>query len=126
MTKTTKGVRRPTREQLAERQREREARYAAMQKAHPAVATGVQTPAVAKAAKAAKPKSDRNVAPRPTSFSLLTRGVEHRDGKMDSMILNFKLGSRNLCKAILATGRTHGPMTEEGQIEAVRYAYNLM
>lgn len=132
MTKTTKGVRRPTREQLAERQREREARYAAMQKAHPAITTGVQTPAVAKAAKAAKapkaakPKSDRNVAPRPTSFSLLTRGVEHRDGKMDSMILNFKLGSRNLCKAILATGRTHGPMTEEGQIEAVRYAYNLM
>lgn len=30
MTKTTKGVRRPTREQLAERQREREARYTEM------------------------------------------------------------------------------------------------
>lgn len=129
MTKTTKGVRRPTREQLAERQREREARYTEMQKAHPAIAQSVKTPAVAKAAKAAKaakPKSDRNVAPRPASFSLLTRGVEHRDLKMDAMALNYKLGSRDLCKAILATKRTHGPMTEAEQIEAVKYAYNLM
>jgi len=129
MTKTTKGVRRPTREQLAERQREREARYAEMQKTHPAIAQSVKTPAVAKAAKAAKPvkpKADRNVAPRPASFSLLTRGVEHRDLKMDAMALNYKLGSRDLCKAILATKRTHGPMTEAEQIEAVKYAYNLM
>lgn len=129
MTKTTKGVRRPTREQLAERQREREARYTEMQKAHPAIATRVQTPAAAKAAKApkpAKPKADRNVAPRPSTFSLLTRGVEHRDAKMDAMVRNMKFGSRDLCKAILATGRTHGPMTEAEQIEAVRYAYNLM
>lgn len=129
MTKTTKGVRRPTREQLAERQREREARYAEMQKSHPAIATRVQTPAAAKAAKApkpAKPKADRNVAPRPSTFSLLTRGVEHRDAKMDAMVRNMKFGSRDLCKAILATGRTHGRMTEAQQIEAVRYAYNLI
>lgn len=126
---TKKGTRRPTPEALAEKQRQREQRYAEMQKTRPAIATRVQTPAAAKAAKApkpAKPKADRNVAPRPSTFSLLTRGVEHRDAKMDAMVRNMKFGSRDLCKAILATGRTHGPMTEAEQIEAVRYAYNLM
>lgn len=34
-------------------------------------------------------------------------------------------GSKDLCAAILATGKTHGPMTDEQQIAAVEYAYDI-
>ena len=34
-------------------------------------------------------------------------------------------GSKDLCAAILATGKTHGPMTEAQQIAAVEYAYSI-
>jgi hypothetical protein len=34
-------------------------------------------------------------------------------------------GSRDLCAAILATGKTHGPMTEAQQIAAVKYAHRI-
>jgi hypothetical protein len=34
-------------------------------------------------------------------------------------------GSKDLCAAILAAGKTHGPMTEEQQIAAVEYAYGI-
>ena len=34
-------------------------------------------------------------------------------------------GSKDLCAAILATGKTHGPMTEAQQIAAVKYAHNI-
>lgn len=35
------------------------------------------------------------------------------------------IGSKDLCAAILATGKTHGPMTEAQQIAAVEYAYGI-
>jgi hypothetical protein len=34
-------------------------------------------------------------------------------------------GSKDLCAAILATGKTHGPMTEAQQIAAVKYAHRI-
>ena len=34
-------------------------------------------------------------------------------------------GSKNLCAAILASGRTHGPMTPEQQLSAIQYAHSV-
>ena len=34
-------------------------------------------------------------------------------------------GSKDLCAAILATGKTHGPMTEAQQIAAIKYAHHV-
>lgn len=34
-------------------------------------------------------------------------------------------GSKDLCAAILATGKTHGPMTEAQQIAAIEYAHDI-
>jgi len=34
-------------------------------------------------------------------------------------------GSKALCAAILNSGKLHGPLTEEQQIKAVEYAYNI-
>ncbi|RPI58620.1 MAG: hypothetical protein EHM48_09960 [Planctomycetaceae bacterium] len=39
--------------------------------------------------------------------------------------LSATLGSKDLCAAILATGRTHGPMTEAQQIAAIEYAHDI-
>lgn len=39
--------------------------------------------------------------------------------------LSATLGSKDLCAAILATGKTHGPMTEAQQIAAVEYAHDI-
>jgi hypothetical protein len=38
---------------------------------------------------------------------------------------SLRFGSKALCAAILRTGRTHRPMTEAEQIEAVRYAHDI-
>ncbi len=35
------------------------------------------------------------------------------------------LGSKDLCAAILAAGKTHGPMTEAQQIAAIEYAHDI-
>lgn len=35
-------------------------------------------------------------------------------------------GSKDLCAAILATGKTHGPMTQEQQIAAIEYAHSVL
>jgi len=35
-------------------------------------------------------------------------------------------GSKDLCAAILATGKTHGPMTEAQQIAAIEYAHSVV
>jgi hypothetical protein len=72
-----------------------------------------------------KRKGSRKANARLVGDSLLTRGVEHKDVKMEAMALGFTLGSKALCAAILATGRTHGPMTEAAQMEAVRYAHDI-
>jgi hypothetical protein len=45
--------------------------------------------------------------------------------KMRHIIEDAFFGSKNLCAAILATGRTHGPMTPEQQIAAVEYAHSV-
>lgn len=34
-------------------------------------------------------------------------------------------GSKDLCAAILAAGKTHGPMTEAQQIAAIEYAHDI-
>jgi hypothetical protein len=39
--------------------------------------------------------------------------------------LSATLGSKDLCAAILAAGKTHGPMTEAQQIAAIEYAHDI-
>lgn len=73
----------------------------------------------------AKRNESRKANARLVGDSLLTRGVEYRDAKMDAMALGFTLGSKALCAAIFATGRTHGPMTVDAQLEAIRYAHGI-
>jgi len=47
------------------------------------------------------------------------------DPKTRHIIEDAFYGSKNLCAAILATGRGHGPMTEEQQIAAIEYAHSV-
>ena len=47
------------------------------------------------------------------------------DPKTRHMIEDAFYGSKNLCAAILATGRTHGPMTQEQQTAAIEYAHSI-
>ena len=45
--------------------------------------------------------------------------------KTRQLIDDAFFGSKNLCAAILATGRTHGPMTHEQQVAAIQYAHSV-
>lgn len=45
--------------------------------------------------------------------------------KMRHIIADAFYGSKNLCAAILATGKTHGPMTQEQQTAAIEYAHSI-
>lgn len=45
--------------------------------------------------------------------------------KMRHVIADAFYGSKNLCAAILATGKTHGPMTQEQQTAAIEYAHSI-
>ena len=45
--------------------------------------------------------------------------------KMRHVITDAFYGSKNLCAAILATGKTHGPMTQEQQTAAIEYAHSI-
>lgn len=74
---------------------------------------------------AAERKKPRNVSPRHNTASLLMQGMAFRDPKTEAMMNDLKFGSRNLCRAILETGRTHEAMSEAAQLAAVRYAYNM-
>ena len=47
------------------------------------------------------------------------------DPKTRHIIEDAFYGSKNLCAAILATGKTHGPMTPEQQIAAIEYAHSV-
>ena len=47
------------------------------------------------------------------------------DPKTRHMIEDAFYGSKNLCAAILATGKTHGPMTSEQQAAAIEYAHGI-
>ncbi len=47
------------------------------------------------------------------------------DPKTRHIIEDAFYGSKNLCAAILATGKVHGPMTPEQQIAAVEYAHSV-
>ena len=47
------------------------------------------------------------------------------DPKTRHIIEDAFYGSKNLCAAILATGKTHGPMTREQQISAIEYAHSV-
>jgi hypothetical protein len=110
MTKTWRG--RPTPETIAALNKKREARIAASEGHTPA-------PEIVTVKRA------RKTVARLVGESLLTQGVEYKDVRMAAMELNFAFGSKALCAAILAAGRTHGPMTEAEQIEAVRYAHGI-
>lgn len=48
------------------------------------------------------------------------------DVRIRQMIDDAFLGSRNLCAAILATGKTHGPMTPKQQKAAFEYANSVI
>ena len=50
--------------------------------------------------------------------------VQSKDGtiRFKKMI---ERGSRSLCKAILESGKLHGPMTTKQQVESVAYAYDV-
>lgn len=45
--------------------------------------------------------------------------------KMRQIVEDAFFGSKNLCAAILATGRTHGPMTPAQQVAAIEYAHSV-
>ena len=47
------------------------------------------------------------------------------DPKTPQIIADAFFGSKNLCAAILATGKTHGPMTQEQQTAAIEYAHSV-
>ena len=47
------------------------------------------------------------------------------DPKTRHIIADAFYGSKNLCAAILATGKTHGPMTQEQQTAAIEYAHSV-
>ena len=47
------------------------------------------------------------------------------DPKTRHVIADAFFGSKNLCAAILATGRTHGPMTPAQQTAAIEYAHSI-
>lgn len=47
------------------------------------------------------------------------------DPKTRRMIEDAFFGSKNLCAAILGTGKTHGPMTPEQKIAAYEYAHSV-
>jgi hypothetical protein len=45
--------------------------------------------------------------------------------KTRQLIDDAFFGSKNLCAAILASGKTHGPMTQEQQTAAIEYAHSV-
>ena len=47
------------------------------------------------------------------------------DPKTPQIIADAFFGSKNLCAAILASGKTHGPMTQEQQTAAIEYAHSV-
>lgn len=58
-------------------------------------------------------------------FSTVDKSPIGADPKTRQMIEDAFYGSKNLCAAILATGKAHGPMTPEQQIAAVEYAHSV-
>jgi hypothetical protein len=68
-----------------------------------------------------KKKPNRN--PVPTGQSILASGTTWIDHKRAAEIKSLNEGSRKLCAAILATGKTHRKMDAWEQIDARRYAY---
>ena len=66
-------------------------------------------------------KANRN--PVPTGQSILASGTTWTDHKRAADIKACIEGSRMLCAAILATGKTHRKMDAWEQLDARRYAY---
>lgn len=64
-----------------------------------------------------------NRNPVPTGQSILASGTTWTDYKRAADIQSCIDGSRRLCAAILATGKTHRKMEPWEQVEARRYAY---
>lgn len=57
--------------------------------------------------------------------STVDRSPIGADPKTRHIIEDAFYGSKNLCAAILATGKAHGPMTPEQQIAAIEYAHSV-
>ena len=59
------------------------------------------------------------------AVSKLHEGPVYTDPKVTQYENSCFWGSRDLCRAILKTGKMHRKMTEAEQVEAVSYAYNV-
>ena len=57
--------------------------------------------------------------------STVDRSPIGADPKTRHIIEDAFYGSKNLCAAILASGKTHGPMTQEQQTAAIEYAHSV-
>jgi len=71
----------------------------------------------------------RQIAPAARKVKTPSSGVDTSpigiDPKTTHIIEDAFFGSKNLCAAILATGKTHGPMTQEQQTAAIEYAHSV-
>jgi hypothetical protein len=72
-----------------------------------------------------KKRTDVNRPPSVNTNSKLHKGMLSADPRAQYLMDNAFHGSKRLCAAILKTGRTHGPMTEAQQIEAIEYAHDV-
>ena len=70
-----------------------------------------------------KEKKKQNRNPVPTGQSVLASGTTWTDPKMAQYIKSCIEGSKELCAAILRTGKTHRKMDAWEQLDARRYAY---
>ena len=68
-------------------------------------------------------------APTRIAQSKLTQVTAANRNVIDQTTVRFTEGliegSKALCAGILRTGKLHGPMTPEQQIEAVKYAHDI-
>ena len=71
----------------------------------------------------------RQIAPATRKVKTASSGVDTSpigiDPKTPQIIADAFFGSKNLCAAILASGKTHGPMTQEQQTAAIEYAHGV-
>jgi hypothetical protein len=65
----------------------------------------------------------RNRNPVVGKQSFLTKGESHADPKMVELYNNMRQGSKELCAAILNTGKLYRKMTPEEQLDARLYAF---
>jgi hypothetical protein len=71
----------------------------------------------------------RRYAPTRIAQSKLTEITAANRNVIDQTTINYmeglQNGSKALCAAILKTGKLHGPMTIEKQLQAIEYAHDV-